>query len=165
MAFKVRKLDHRPWPVTVKQRECQPDGSVTEFAQTFIAHWKPFTEDYLAARRVEIFGSGSDEELASKAAARDVREEARLQGRFYAGLLAGWSEMQDEAGNPLPFSEDQVIDLCTGPDGPDFRLAFGNALLEIRFGIAPTWQGGAEKNASTSPAPGPAAGASGAPTS
>lgn len=159
MAFKVRKLDYRPWPVTVTQRDCQSDGSVAESQVVFIGHFKYFTEDDVMAARAEVFGTGTEEELAAAAASRLLADEARLQAKFHASLMCGWAEITDEAGQPLPWSEDKLIELATGPDGMAIRAGLSQALLEIRFGIAP------QKNGSTSPAPGPLPGASEAPTS
>lgn len=149
MTFRVRKIDYRRWPVTVALQECQDDGTVVETEHKFIGHFKRFDEDRLLAWRATIFGEGTDADLAERARHRTIAEDGRLQARFYAGLMQGWEEVLDADGQPKPWSVAALVELATGEDGPAVRLGLSHAILEIRFGLA------AQKNVSTSPAPGP----------
>lgn len=150
MTYTVRKLDYRPWPVSVGILVCDDNGETTEVRQTFIAHFKPFTEEQVKAIREEIFGVGTDEELAARAEARCVADQGALEAQFLTRLVCGWSKLIDENDTPLTFSEAALIALATGMDGVPFRRGFNDAIVQIRFGIAPA------KNVVTSPAPGPA---------
>jgi hypothetical protein len=150
MAFKVRKLKFRRWPVSLAQRECQDDGSVADVDARFIGQFKPFSEAEVMAIRTEVFGAGTDEEMAKDAEARTVAEQGGLEGDFYSRLMSGWEGVTDEADQPIVFSTKTLKDLCTGPDGTMVRRGLATAILEIRFGIAPA------KNVATSPAAGPA---------
>lgn len=150
MAFKVRKLDYRPWPVTVKCPECQPDGSVIMLDQRFIAHFEVFDEADLLALRSEIFGGKNEAERDELAKKRTSAEQAELEAQFLSRLVRGWEAVSDDAGRPIPFSRDAVRGLCLDKvDGPVFRQGLSQAGMEIRFGMAPA------KNAEPSPAPGP----------
>ncbi len=153
MSFKVRKTQHRPWPITLVGQECQADGSVLEVTSRFIAWFKPFTEAEILDIRNEIFGAGSDEELKAARENRTLAKQAELDGEFFSRLLCGWEHVTDEDDQPLEFSPARAWALCAGPDGAIVRAALSDAVLQIRFGIAPA------KNVATSPAPGPTPGA------
>lgn len=153
MAFKVRKIQFRRWPVTLIGHECGDDGTVAEVNARFVGHFRPIDEAGVLALRAEVFGAGDDEDLAAAARARTVAAQAALEGEFYGRLMCGWEGVTGDDDQPLPWSEQAVQALCTGPDGPAARRALAAAVLEIRFGLAPA------KNAVTSPAPGPTPGA------
>ncbi len=150
MAFKVRKLDYRPWPVSVKFRECnETTGEVTEAPQVFIGHFVPFSEADIKRQRLEIFGDELDAGYKASLATMPSAEYAEKETQFFAGLMSGWSEVRDESGAEMPYSAAALRELTTGPDGPVVRRALNDAVVEIRFGLAPA------KNSGASPAPGP----------
>lgn len=151
MSFKVRKLDYRPWPVTVSLQECNEEtGDVIELDQRFIGHFRPHTEAEIQSIRRGIFGDESSDEGKARIANMHVDDYALLEARFFARLLCGWGAMFAEDGTtPLPYSEAALIALATRLDGPAVRRALNVATNEIRWGIAPL------KNAKTSPVPGP----------
>ena len=72
MAITIRKINHRPWPVTVTLQTCnEADGSVTALEHTFIAHWKAFTEAELKtlfATADERFPAGDAEAVGDRLA-------------------------------------------------------------------------------------------------
>jgi hypothetical protein len=148
--LKYRKLTHRPWPVAVAFLDCdEATGAVTETEQTFIAHFKPFSEaDLLAARR-QIFGDEADPTNKARLEEMPVAVYAMLEAAFFAALVTGWTQVSDESGGGVPYSDAALTALCTGEDGPAFRRGFNRAISQIRFGVAPA------KNAETSPSPGP----------
>lgn len=150
MAFKVRKLPYRPWPVMPTLRECREDGSIVETTHSFVAHFRPFTEQEFGALRTEVFGAGSDEEITARSRTRTISEQAELEIQFFSGLIVGWAGVTGEDGQPIPFCVVSLCELLRGADGPEIRRALGNSLLELRLGLAPL------KTASSSPAPGPA---------
>lgn len=150
MALRVRKLSYRPWPVTVLFQECdEATGQVTEIPQTFIGHFKPFTESELLAHRLEIFGDETKQEVKDKMANTTLDQSAKQEAEFFARLMCGWSKVSAEDDADLAFSPARLRDLCTGDDGAAFRRGINSAIGEIRFGIGPL------KNSVTSPAPGP----------
>lgn len=148
--LKFRKLDYRPWPVGVTFQVCdEATGVVTEVEQTFIAHFKPFSEaDLLRARR-EVFGDETDVANNARINALPVAEYAVMESCFFAALVCGWSSIADEDGSPVSYSATALQGLCAGPDGAAFRRGINRAITQIRFGVAPA------KNAETSPSPGP----------
>jgi hypothetical protein len=152
MAFKIRNLQYRRWPVTIKLAECDAAGQVVETEQQFIGHFSAFTEADIVKARTEVFGEVSDEAMAKSAQERPLGEQGALDAEFYGRLMCGWEQLTDETGAELPFSRETLKTICTGPDGMAVRRGIGQAIVEIRFGVAPA------KNAVTSPAPGPAAG-------
>ena len=154
MTFKIRKLQYRRWPVTIKLAECDAAGQVVEAEQQFIGHFNAFTEADIVKARTEVFGAISDEDLAKNSQGRPLHEQGALDAEFYGHLMCGWEQLVDEAGDAFQFSREALKAICTGPDGMAFRRGIGQAIVEIRFGIAPA------KNAVTSPAPGPASGPS-----
>lgn len=149
--FQVRKIFTRPWPVTVTQHVSDLEGSVTEATSTFIAHFKSFSESTLDALQ-------KDAEARHPATGTDgaprIGESMRRNAHVFCGVLDGWGpEVVDEAGQPVPYSEDALRALIGGPDGVLVSAALFTALGQIRFGAAPA------KNAKTSPPPGPTPGA------
>lgn len=158
--LKVRKLDYRPWPVTVTLQECiEATGEVKEVSNTFIAHFKPFTEQDLKAAR--------EEAVAAHPAPAGVEEDQlplalmlQRNATFFALLVRGWGkEVVDEAGQPIPYSAEMLASLVTGPDGIPISAGLNAAIFQIQYGLAP------QKNSGTSPSPGPSAGEGEAPTS
>lgn len=149
--LKYRKLDHRPWPVSVGFLDCdEANGEVTETEQTFIAHFKPFSEAELLAARRQVFGDEADAAVKATLDEMPVARYAELEAAFFCALVTGWSKVTDEIGSHVPYSGAALTALCTGQDGPAFRRGFNRAISQIRFGVAPA------KNAGTSPSPGPA---------
>lgn len=157
MAFKVRKTPYRAWPVTVRLLEGDAAGNVATLEQTFVAHFKPFSEaEYaeIVAAVEQLHPAAAREEKDGKApnhAAALARN-----ANFFGRVLVGWgSEVQDADGNPLPFSQGALADLVTGPDGLAISGALVQAIGELRYGVAP------EKNLKPSPAPGESSGGQG----
>ena len=152
MSFAVRKLAYRPWPVEVTLQKCNSSGDVAEIKNTFVGHFRPFTEACFehavkTARAAHPVIEGEDEDRPPMPIL------LRRNADVFAQLMCGWgAEVTDEAGIPIPFSEAALIALVTGPDGLAVSVGINTALNQIRFGVAPA------KNASTSPAPGPVSG-------
>lgn len=145
-----RKLDYRPWPVTVAVHVCdEATGQVAEVEHRFIGHFIPFAEADLLALRLSIFGDEAEAGNKQRLADMPVADYERLEARFLGGLLRGWSQVADEHGAAVPYSAETLRELCTGHDGATFRRGFNRAVSEIRFGVAPA------KNVETSPSPGP----------
>lgn len=149
--FRYRKIDYRPWPVTVALLLCaEATGAVEEVAKTFVAHFRPFTEEGYqaaieAAREAVPLPAGMLE--ADMPLALGLRRNADL----FARLICGWGgEVRDEAGEAIAFSPAALAELVTGPDGMAVSAGINRALTELRLGIAP------QKNSLTSPPPGPA---------
>jgi hypothetical protein len=148
--LKYRKLDYRPWPVAVAFLDCdEATGTVTETEQTFIAHFKPFSEAGLLAARRSAFGDEADPTNKARLEEMPVARYAELEAEFFADLVIGWAKIADESGRDVPYSAAALTALCVGEDGPAFRRGFNRAISQIRFGVAPA------KNAETSPSPGP----------
>lgn len=154
--FKIRKIDHRPWPVTVTLLVCCAlTGAVSEETHTFVVNWRPFSESDLGEIRRRIYGPGSDDDHRAAAAARTIEENARLDTEFLAQFVQGWEGVVDASNQPVAWSRDVFDALCLGEDGPAIRRALHTALTELRFGIP------AQKNSLTSPSPGPTPSAAG----
>ena len=150
MAFKVRKLNHRPWPVTVKLQECDAQGNVVAIEQTFLAHWRPVAE---AERQSITDALEQAYPLPDGKERHDLPAALRRNADYFGQLLVGWGpEVTDEAGQPLTFSTEALTALVTGTDGLAISAALVHADNEIRYGIAPT------KNSKTSPVPGETSG-------
>lgn len=148
--LKFRKLDYRPWPVFVTFLVCdEATGAVAEAEQSFVAHFKPFTEDDLRTLRSSFFGDEAEAENKRRLADMPIADYAVLESGFFAALVCDWAQVTNEAGTPLPYSAETLRELCTGHDGATFRRGFNRAVSEIRFGVAPA------KNVETSPSPGP----------
>jgi hypothetical protein len=148
MAFTVRKIKHRPWPVTIIQQLAAGDGSVAEVSSTFMVRWKPFTEKQLKEIHDELDKRFPPPEEGKVAPMDQALERAAA---FYPQLVCGWGdEVKDEDGIPLPYTEQTLADMITGPDGAAISAGLGAALMQIRFGVAPA------KNSPTSPEPGQA---------
>ena len=148
MAFTIRKLKNRPWPVTVRMKVCADNGEVTEIAETFIAHWKPFDEAEFKA-----IVDSAEATLPPPAEGQDqpMRDVLARNALIFTALIEGWGEeVRDENGQPGPYSGDALAALIKGPDGVSVSSALNHALTEIRYGIAPA------KNSPTSPEAGPA---------
>ena len=147
MAFTVRKITHRPWPVTITLMEADAAGVVHEVKNTFVGHFRPFTEEEFEAVM---------KESALIVPAPDAQEERlpmpvvlKRNAFIFSRLLVGWGpEVRDEHGASVPYSAEALSALVTGPDGRAVSIALNTALTQIRHGVAP------EKNVETSPAPG-----------
>lgn len=149
MAFKVRKIAFRRWPVAVTTHELDENDQPVEIVQHFIGHFLPFNEDdFLAARR-EVWGDVDDKALQEKINGSRLVDVARADAARFARLMCGWDKVSDVDGNPIPYSEQVLIEMCTGPEGPAFRAGINLAILELRMGMGPA------KNVETSPVPGP----------
>lgn len=180
MVLRVRKAAYRAWPVTVKLAESNEQGEIVDIEHTFVAHWKPISEKQrrqlvaeLDKKFPPIPGPASPPEKcphcgealptpapgnAGKPQELDLVLERNAA--YFAERLCGWGpEVQDEAGNPLPFSAEALADLVTGEDGLAISAALNLADIDLRYGL------GARKNSPTSAAPGASAGAAEAETS
>lgn len=148
--LKIRKLNYRPWPVTVTLVECdETTGEVTEVKHTFVGHFRPFDEAELLAHRRECFGDEDGDENKKRLGGLSVVEYNALEAQFFARLMCGWGGVADEDEASLPYSEQALAALVCGRDGAAVRRALNVAVNELRFGLAP------RKNAVPSPAPGP----------
>lgn len=142
--FYVKKIDYRPWPVTVVQRVCDTVGNVVESENTFVAHFKPFSEAEFVAIVDQV-----DADLNIELADRTLSDNLERNARLFPELIVGWGdEVRGEFGNPLPFTRDLLAEMVTGSDGLSISIAINKAIEEIRFGIGP------RKNLTTSPQPG-----------
>lgn len=150
--LKLRKLNYRPWPVGVTLQEClEATGEVVEVRQTFVAHFRPFTEDeFMLAREAAL--AAVPPPAGSEESSPPMQVVLRRNTVFFGALLCGWgADVLDETGAPLPYSAEALTALVTGPDGIAVSAGVNQALLELRFGMAP------QKNLRPSPAPGPIA--------
>lgn len=183
MAFIVRKTKHRAWPVTVTLLVGDDAGQVQAVKNTFVAHFRPFSEAEFDALVTRIAADDPpcleplpevDEVLAPDLAPFEVAFERgelaltaedaderpllsvilRRNAELFGSLIVGWgAEVRDEQGVSIPFSRATLAEMVTGADGVAISAGINTALGELRFGVAPA------KNAETSPAPGPMAGA------
>lgn len=150
MSFTYRKAALRPWPVKVATQSCDPEtGEVTELEQRFVVLFKPFTEDeiegYGAAAKAKFpLPEGGDE------ANLPIKVVLARNAHLYAAVIGGWGpQVHDEAGNPLPYAEETLVDMVTSKDGLALSAGINTALNEFRYGLAPA------KNSNASPSPGP----------
>lgn len=151
MAFKVRKIDHRPWPVTVRFKVCDDAGKVAEVEQSFVGHFLSFSEEEHGAVVDAV-----KQALPGPEDNGDIPFALVLQRNalYFEKLMCGWGpEVTDEADRPLPFSPAALKAMVTGPDGAAISDGLSRAIGELRFGMAP------QGNLSTSPAPGEGSGA------
>ncbi|MDD5176752.1 MAG: hypothetical protein PHQ05_10060 [Sterolibacterium sp.] len=165
MSFIARRSKFRNWPVTVKQSECNDAGEVTETASTFVAHWRPFTEEDIEnlleaakskypAPKVDILPTpteGKAEEVSLKEGEGPVPMSVALKrnAHLFCNIVGGWGEeVTGEDKSPLQFSEKELAAMITGPDGMAISTGLHRSLLELRYGLA------REKNLPASPAPG-----------
>lgn len=149
--FRYRKIDYRPWPVTVALLLCaEATGAVEEVSNTFVAHFLPFTEaEYQAA--IEAARQAVPPPEGMQEADMPLALGLRRNADLFARLISGWGdEVQDEAGESVAFSPAALAELVTGPDGMAISAGINRALTELRLGIAP------QKNSLTSLPPGPA---------
>jgi hypothetical protein len=143
--FKIRKVAHRRWPVVVKQLVCDESGQVAEVESTFVATFLPFTE----ARLLGLESLAQEVHPDDTANGPSIAVTLRRNADTFAALIAGWGpEVTDDAGQPVPFTEAELRQLVTGPEGVSLSTALHTALGQLRFGVAPA------KNAPTSLAPG-----------
>lgn len=157
MSFILRKLKHRPWPVTVKLLDANEAGEVSENEFTFVLHFKPFTEaEFKAAldalndeKAPAAAGEQAPAADAEKPVDRPIAATLEKNSQLFAQLVDGWNKVLDEAGQPVPYSPDALRALVIGPDGMAVSTGIHRALTELRFGLAPA------KNLPTSAAPGP----------
>ena len=149
--FKIRKIFNRPWPVTVTQNTCDLAGEITETQSTFVAIFKSFTEESLAALQKDAEGLFP---ATAKDGSPSINESMQRNAHVFAQVLEGWGpEVVDEEGVSVPFSTEALNSLVKGPDGVLISTGLFTALGQIRFGAAPA------KNAKTSPPLGPTPGA------
>lgn len=143
MSISIRKLKHRPWPVTVRLNVCGDDGTVVEVEQTFIGHFNPFTEADLKA----IFEDADKQfPLPADGGIPPLDQVLAKNAFVFRQLLCGWSEVTDEeTGEPIPYTAEALDAWVQGGDGLAVSTGFNAALSEIRFGLAPA------KNSNTSP--------------
>lgn len=146
--FTLRKLKHRPWPVTVKLLEADETGEVKEVEFTFVLHFSPFTEAEFRVAHDETVGQDAPVADGAKAADRPIALLLEMNSKLFARLVEGWAKVNDEAGNPVPFSAEALRALIVGQDGLAVSAGIQRALSELRFGLAPA------KNSPTSVVPG-----------
>lgn len=135
--FVVRKINYRPWPVKVVFQEADAAGVIQSLEQTFIGHFRPFSEAEFEAVSAQVRGDDKPGDLP-------LAELLRRNADLFGSLLSGWSGVADVNGVPLPYSTEALRELVTGPDGLVVSAAINVALGEIRFGAA------AAKNSTTS---------------
>ena len=159
MSFTIRKTKHRAWPVSIALLEADAAGNVQEHISTFVAHFRPFTEDeFETIRKGVVAAHPVLDEQEKPVVETDERVPLpvtlRRNADLFAALMVGWgSEVTDEMRQPIPFSAAALAALVTGPDGLAVSVGINTALGQLRFGIAPA------KNEPTSPAPGLTTGA------
>ncbi len=154
MSFTVRKTTFRRWPVSITVLESDAAGNVQQVVSTFVGHFRPFTEgDFDAAYKAAIAqfprpeGAETDENTPIKVV-------LQRNAAIFGALMVGWGdEVRDEQGQSIAFSTEALAALVTGPDGLAVSKGINAAISQFRFGYAP------EKNALTSPTPGPMPGA------
>lgn len=132
----VRKLPHRPWPVTVTLMNCSESGEVTELRQTFVAHFAVLSEEEITAASDSVYktGDGSVTEPAEK----PLFEVLKKNAEFFCKMLVGWgSEVVDESLKPIPFSAKALTAMVTGPDGVAVSTGINRAIFEFRHGLKP----------------------------
>jgi hypothetical protein len=176
MTYTVRQSNARKWPVHVKCLVGNDAGDVAEITRTFVAHFAPLSEKQYKAIHADAdlrFPLGTPKK-AIPTPVDDVRtlgepfeacsadaDGHASDGRpdtdyllarnayIFGRVMIGWGpEVCDEDGQPIAFSVQALEEMVTGPDGLAVSAALNEALLQIRFGIAP------QKNLSTSPASG-----------
>lgn len=151
MAFTLRKLKHRPWPVAVKLLSSDDEGNVTEAGFEFVIHFKPFSEAEIKAlseRTLEADKKPPAEGAETANAERSIADLLERNVQFFAPLIDGWSKVNSEDGAPLPYTDETLHAMVTGPDGMAISAGIHAALRELRFGVAPA------KNSLPSVAPG-----------
>ena len=86
--FVVKKLNHRPWPVTVTRLICDSSGKVESVSASFVGHFKPISaEDFQVL--LDKHSAGAEEGLMPHARAVEeggeqaIEEERRL---FYVAV-------------------------------------------------------------------------------
>lgn len=141
--FVVRKINYRPWPVKVVFQEADAAGVIQSLEQTFIGHFRPFSEAEFEAVSAQVRGDDKPGDLP-------LAELLRRNASLFGSLMSGWSGVADASGVPLPYSTEALCELVTGPDGLAISAGINTALSEIRFGAA------AAKNLPTSGGDGPA---------
>lgn len=153
MTLRVRRAAYRAWPVTVKIAECDDQGNVVDVEHKFVAHWKPISEKQrkqLVEELDERFPPPDNRDDRSQ----DLDKVLERNAAYFVARLCGWgTEVQDEAGDPLPFSAEALTGLVTGEDGLAISAALNLADIDLRYGL------GARKNSPTSAAPGAISGA------
>lgn len=156
MSFTVRKIKHRPWPVTVKLLESNFAGEVVEREFDFVLHFNALSESEYKAIFDELNPSPENSPASAEpqpgveAPAIDKSLAALLanNARVFARVICGWSKVLDEHGEPLPYSNEALTAIVTGTDGLAISSGIHSALQQLRFGVAPA------KNSPTSAAPG-----------
>ncbi|MCL2829987.1 MAG: hypothetical protein FWD77_04515 [Betaproteobacteria bacterium] len=166
MAFTVKKIDFRPWPVTVLTHESDDAGNVSEREETFVCHFRPLGECNFEIIMQEVDRlhpmpkTAEEIEASIRSGVLVTALRQRREAEFWKRVVCGWGpEVQDEDGVSITFSSGVLTDLITGPDGPAIVRALSDALAQLRDGRAP------EKNLPVSPAPGPAGEVQAGPTS
>ena len=160
MTFTVRKTTHRPWPVSVALLASDDAGNVQEVVNTFVGHFRPFTEDefdaaYKAAiEAYPVPGRANATDTEKTDEQTPVKIVLQRNAAIFSKVMVGWgAEVRDEQGQSIPFSTDALTALVTGPDGLAVSRGINSAVSQLRFGYAPA------KNDLTSPTPGPTPGA------
>lgn len=105
--FRFAKNNEVEWPVKVK---VPLDGGNTE-EKTFTARLRLLSED----------------DMAELDASRDVASQHDKMSRF----IVGWADIEDEHGEPLPYSPDNARALFTQPN---VAAAIKRALIEASTG-------------------------------
>ena len=160
MAFTVRKTAHRPWPVSITLLDSDDAGNVKEVVNTFVGHFRPFTEDEFDAAYKAAIAAYPVPERADVTDTEKTDEQTPIKivllrnAAIFSELMVGWgAEVRDEQGQSIPFSAAALTALVTGPDGLAVSRGINAAISQFRFGYAPA------KNDLTSPAHGPTPGA------
>ena len=61
--FVVRKINYRPWPVKVVFQEADAAGVIQSLEQTFIGHFRPFSEAEFEAVSAQVRGDDKPGDL------------------------------------------------------------------------------------------------------
>lgn len=119
--FRLTEIHRFSWPVKVEMPSATTPGSFEE--QSFIGHFRLLSKDEQAAL------------AEASAAAAQVGAEALAveEMRQIAHVLEGWSDVIDEDGAPLAFSEEVLLAACAHQP---VREAIGRAYAEAAAGKA-----------------------------
>lgn len=120
MAFVVKQNDTIRWPVKV---QLPADGGLTA-EQEFLGVFKRLAPEAAIA-------------LAQQGVDETASFPAMLQANVekFGQLLVGWDGVTDAAGAALPFSQDLLRQLVTGPDGAAFSRGIWEAVNELTYGV------------------------------
>lgn len=102
----VGKSPNYWWPVVVRRPD--PENAGTFVEQRFKALFVPQGQDAALAEMQEIDGISN------------LRDRSRAEREALASKIADWADLEDAAGNPVPFDRNLLL---TELEKPEFRTA------------------------------------------